>query len=295
MIYRFKYNFLIPNIKEVEDFIGEKGFFEFTILSKTQKENGLLIEGIISFSRENDLDDDKILTHIFNYFGTNEIKLITKEDMVESITNKIFYHGTTEESFKDSNNYIYLTTDLSHAVIHAKSKARDNNEKALVVKVNMDSLNHLDFLPDNDIDESNGYTTVIDSYTNIGSILVVGNISCDLFEKISFHSSSELECLAEDIHRDNDDILEGDILERINCVDFYELMELPISFLDLDEWGKDDDLINEYTELDINSMPPIIVHEFSLDNYSIVDGVHRLNACHKKGLKTIKAYVGKRS
>lgn len=51
-------------------------------------------------------------------------------------------------------------------------------------------------------------------------------------------------------------------------------MELPISSLDLD-----DDLVNEYKELDINSMPPIIVHEFSLNNYSIVDGVHRLTKC----------------
>lgn len=292
-MHRYKYNFLIPNITELDNLIGEKGFFEFTIISKTQRDNELLIEGVVSFSREKNLNDNEILSNVSNYIK-NDVKLIAKEDMVESITNKTFYHGTTEESFKEFNNYIYLTTDLSHAVIHSKNKARDYNEKALVVKVNIDSLNHLDFLPDNDIDESNGYSTVLESYNNIGSILVIGNISCDLFEKISFYSSNELECLAEDIHREYDDILEGDILERINCVDFYELMELPISSLDLDEWGKDDDLVNEYKELNINSMPPIIVHEFSLDNYSIVDGVHRLNACHKKGLKTIKAYVGRR-
>lgn len=293
-MYRYKYSILISDVTELDNLIGEKGFFEFSVLSKTQRYNGLLIEGVVSFSREKSLDDNEIISYIYNYTQNKEIQLIAKEDMVESINNKFFYHGTTEESFKGSNNYIYLTTDLSHAVIHSKSKARDNNEKALVVKVNIDSLNHLDFLPDNDIDKSNGYTTVIDSYNNIGSILVVGNIYCNLFEKISFYSSNELECLAEDIHRDYDDILEGDILERINSVDFYELMELPISSLDLDEWGKDDSLINEYKELDIKSMPPIIVHEFSLDNYSIVDGVHRLNACHKKGLKTIKAYVGRR-
>lgn len=292
-MHRYKYNFLIPNITELDNSIGEKGFFEFTIIYKTQRDNGLLIEGVVSFSREKNLDDNEILSNVSNYIK-NDVKLIAKEDMVESITNKTFYHGTTEESFKGSNSYIYLTTDLSHAVTHSKSKARDNNEKALVVKVNIGRLNYLDFLPDNDIDESNGYITVLESYNNIGSILVIGDISCDLFEKISFYSSNELECLAEDIHREYDDILEGDILERINCVDFYELMELPISSLDLDEWGKDDDLVNEYKELDINSMPPIIVHEFSLDNYSIVDGVHRLNACHKKGLKTIKAYVGRR-
>lgn len=293
-MHRYKYSILISDVTELDNLIGEEGFFEFSVLSKIQRDNGLLIEGVVSFSREKNLDDNEILSYISNYSQNKVVKLIAKEDMVESITNKTFYHGTTEESFKGSNNYIYLTTDLSHAVIHSKSKARDNNEKALVVKVNIDSLNHLDFLPDNDIDESNGYTTALDSYNNIGSILVVGNISCDLFEKISFHSSNQLECLAEDIHREYDDILEGDILERINCVDFYELMELPISSLDLDEWGKDDDLIDEYKELDINSMPPIIVHEFSLDNYSIVDGVHRLNACHKKGLKTIKTYVGRR-
>ena len=293
-MHRYKYSILISNITEIDNLIGEKGFFEFTILSKMQRDNGLLIEGVVSFSRDKNLDDNEIFSYMSNYIQNQKIKLISKEDMVESIANKIFYHGTTKESFKGSNNYIYLTSNLSHAVIHSKSKARENNEASLVVKVNIDNLNHFDFLPDNDIDESNGYTTVLESYNNIGSILVIGNISYDLFENISFHSSNELECLAENIHREYDDILEGDILERINCVDFYELMELPISLLDLDEWDKDDDLVNEYKKLDVNSMPPIIVHEFSLDNYSIVDGVHRLNACHKKGLKTIKAYVGRR-
>lgn len=107
--------------------------------------------------------------------------------------------------------------------------------------------------------------------------------------------SEELEALVEKIHRNKDDLYEdGDLLERINCVDQYELKTMEINLLNQNEWGFDDDLIEEYAKLPDETMPPIIVHEYSAGNYSIVDGIHRLNACIKKGYKTIKAYVGKR-
>ena len=61
-------------------------------------------------------------------------------------------------------------------------------------------------------------------------------------------------------------------------MDFYELQKIPISLLDLD----------------IETMSPIIVHEFGPEIFSIVNGMHRLNVCYKKGLKTISAYVGRR-
>lgn len=107
---------------------------------------------------------------------------------------------------------------------------------------------------------------------------------------------SELEAIVEKIHRNQSDLYDdGDLLERINCVDFYELMTIQIEDLDLNEWTVDEELVESYMSELIETMPPIIIHEYSPSNYSIVDGIHRLNVCHKLGLKTIKAYVGKRA
>jgi len=295
MMHRYKYSILISNITELDNLVGEKGVFEFSVLSKTQRDDDLLIEGVVSFSRENNLDDNEILSYIANYSQNKDLKLISKKDMVESITNKTFYHGTTKEVFQGSNSYIYLTNTISQAMYHAKDRSESFNETPLIVKIDIDSLNHCDFLPDNDIDESNGYTTVLESYNDIGTILVVGNISCELFEDIeAFPTADDLEYLISKIHRNPEDLEDGDIIERINECYSYELKEINISLLDLNEWDVDLDYVEDYKDLDVNTMPPIIIHEFSSGNYSIVDGIHRLNACHKKGLKKIKAYVGRR-
>lgn len=191
-MYRYQYNILLLDTTDINNKIGRKGFFEFNIISKKTTEEGLLIIGIVSYSREN-LEEHEVIDQISNYMKSN-IKLVSKEDMFDSINNKVFYHGTTkvfyhgttEESFKGLNNYIYLSLDLSHAISHAKYRAKENNEKALVVKININNLYHCDFLPDNDIDGSNGYLTVLESYNDIGTILVIGNISSDLFEKVLF-------------------------------------------------------------------------------------------------------------
>ena len=96
------------------------------------------------------------------------------------------------------------------------------------------------------------------------------------------------------IHSNKDDLSEGDLYDRVHSCDSYELIELPVKALDADEWGVYEDKVNEYLNLDPSQMPPIVVHKFSSDSYSIIDGIHRLNVMIRLKQKKIKAYVGKK-
>lgn len=292
MLFRFKYKIFIENYNKTHEYLGEKGQILFKIINQHEKDSGLELLGVFTYIKNIKLNEHEIFQEISNMMGL-KIKLIEKEDLFEYITYSTFYHGTTKVIFKGKNNYIYLTRFLNHAIYHAKNKALELNEKPLVVKVSLNKLTKFDFLPDNDIDESNGYLTFIESLNEIGSFIIIGDVDSNLFEEVSFYESNELEDLIEQIHRNKDDILEGDLLSRINSVDFYELVEIPLNELDLNEWDKDEDLIKEYLKKDIKTIPPIIVHKYQDKDYSIVDGIHRANVYHHKGMFYIKAFVGK--
>lgn len=208
----------------------------------------------------------------------SDIKWLYKIDLFHECENLILYHGTTKESFQGKNSYIYLTTSLSHAIFHANERALSENEKPLVLKLNLKQLHKFNLIPDNDIDNSWEYISFKDSLDEIGSLCVLGEITIDMFEIVNFENSDNIISLVESIHRDTEDFTEGDFFERIDAIAYYELVDFPIELLDLDEWGKDENLIDEYSE----------------QMYSIVDGVHRANALNKKGIKNIKAYLGKR-
>ena len=96
-----------------------------------------------------------------------------------------------------------------------------------------------------------------------------------------------------DIHREFQDIEEGDLPDRIYWFDDYQLTELPLSKINLDEFYVDEDLIEEYIEHikdSPNTMPPIVYDPIA---GSVIDGMHRANAYARLGRKSIPAYVGK--
>lgn len=107
-------------------------------------------------------------------------------------------------------------------------------------------------------------------------------------------TSDDLWEIVKTIHSNKDDLSEGDLYDRVHACDNYELIELPVKSLNPDEWGVFTDKVDEYLNLDPNQMPPIVVHKFGSDHYSIVDGIHRLNVMIRLKQKKIKAYVGKR-
>lgn len=145
---------------------------------------------------------------------------------------------------------------------------------------------------ESDVEENNEFYGEVETWDDDKLELFVEELE-HYFENITISSSDELCSKMELIHRNPDDLIKGDLLERINSVDYYSLESLDINLLDLNEWDVDEDLVEDYVSMNETNMPPVIVHKY-LDQYSIVDGIHRLNALSQKGYKSIKAYVGNR-
>ena len=296
MIYRFKYLFQSEKNKNISSKSNIKdNYFSFYINEVVEKDNCFNLEVFILNTSGHYKKEEEIIEKLKLLLNTSELKLLDKIDLFEECEDLVLYHGTTKESFKGKNSYIYLTTSLSHAMYHAKERSTSENENPLILKLNFKQLKNFDLIPDNDIDNSWGYISFKESLEDIGSLCVLGDITIDMFEIVNVENSEDVILLVESIHRNSDDFTEGDVFERIDAVSYYELVDFPIELLDLDEWGKDEDLIDEYSKLDFKEMPPIVVHKYSETMYSIVDGVHRANAINKKGIKTIKAYLGKRN
>lgn len=89
---------------------------------------------------------------------------------------------------------------------------------------------------------------------------------------------------------------EGDLDERLLRYDAYRLLDLDLSILDLNEWERDDDQIEEYIEqLALSEPPPLIVHlDDDPKGTSIVDGLHRANALVRAGRTHHQAWVQER-
>jgi len=89
---------------------------------------------------------------------------------------------------------------------------------------------------------------------------------------------------------EQDDFTEGDIAKRIEEFSKYQLRIVPIDKIDIYEFGLDEDVAKNYSEMynQTNKYPPIVLS----DTYRIIDGNHRTNALNDLGIKTIKAFVG---
>ena len=105
-----------------------------------------------------------------------------------------------------------------------------------------------------------------------------------------FATSSTITGLVYENHQRIEDFEDGDIVDRILAYSYYELREILISGLDLNEFDIDEDTVDGYVE-DGDDVAPIV---FGSDDGSIIDGNHRANAASVRGKSTILGYVGHR-
>ena len=88
----------------------------------------------------------------------------------------------------------------------------------------------------------------------------------------------------------NHDFIDGDLGERIEKYDKYQLVEVDIDKLNIDEYYRFDDLVDNYIEeyKKRGSYPPPVV----TNKYKLIDGNHRSNALNKLGITKIKVFKG---
>ena len=100
------------------------------------------------------------------------------------------------------------------------------------------------------------------------------------------------------LHRNDEDFYEGDLEQRIYQFSKYKLMEVKISKINIDEYDLDKDYMRDYMIEYKNTQdyPPIVLDgdtQWSWgNNYTIIDGTHRVNDLHRLKIDTIKAWVG---
>ena len=102
---------------------------------------------------------------------------------------------------------------------------------------------------------------------------------------------SQIHSMVYDIHGKSEDWEEGDLYERLHEYEKYELKDIDINSIDLDEWSLDEDYVEGVAEKlkdDNFQYDPIVISHHN----SIIDGLHRANALKKLGFDKIKAYVG---
>lgn len=104
-------------------------------------------------------------------------------------------------------------------------------------------------------------------------------------------SSYEVVQLCERIHYRLEDFKEGDIAERIEEYEFYRLEDVLVKDLEEPCYYVDKDLVEEYKELEISEMPPIVLGYYDDDSYLTIDGGHRTTVVQELGVKKIKAFV----
>jgi hypothetical protein len=88
----------------------------------------------------------------------------------------------------------------------------------------------------------------------------------------------------------NHDFVEGDLGDRIERYNRYELVEIDINKLNINDYYLFDELVEEYIEeykKRGSYPPPVITHD-----YTLIDGNHRSNALVKQGLNKIKVFKG---
>lgn len=104
-------------------------------------------------------------------------------------------------------------------------------------------------------------------------------------------SEPDLYVWVEKNHHTHDDFIDGDIAQRLEQFEYYDLAEININTLDSDEFDWDEDVAQEYAELPTD-IPPIIYDPVI---NSIIDGTHRLNAAIMRGDEKVLAYIGDKS
>ncbi|EGR3230064.1 hypothetical protein ACXHQ0_19380 [Vibrio antiquarius] len=107
-----------------------------------------------------------------------------------NITDLKLFHGTTSDNWNPNCNmgYLYVTTHIEHAKYHAKDRVESEMSEGIasdmvLIMLNNECLSEFKLLPDNDVDESNGYETWQESLKEIGTLILVGDT-----RKLKYHS-----------------------------------------------------------------------------------------------------------
>lgn len=99
--------------------------------------------------------------------------------------------------------------------------------------------------------------------------------------------------LTKSLHYEQDDFSEGNIGERIEEFLSYELKEIPLSEIEAPWTYIDDERIEDYEEMDENTVPPIVLGFYEDGSYMTIDGGHRVTVALKRKQASIKAFVGR--
>lgn len=94
------------------------------------------------------------------------------------------------------------------------------------------------------------------------------------------------------IHSNPQDFEEGDLLDRVASFGTYQKSLLDLDTVDLDEFALCDVTIEEYRLLYVASAgqgPELI---YDPVNGSMIDGLHRANACRRAGFRYHEAFIG---
>jgi len=95
-----------------------------------------------------------------------------------------------------------------------------------------------------------------------------------------------------DIHHTDDDFIDGDLGERIEKYNSYQLVKINLeNDIDLEEWFIDDFLVDKYMD-EIRESPETTPMCLIDSDFSIIDGTHRLNAFYNLSFKNIFVYKG---
>lgn len=105
-------------------------------------------------------------------------------------------------------------------------------------------------------------------------------------------SSYEVYKLMESLHHDVNDIEEGSLQELIEEYDYYTLEYINLNEIEQVHTYTDEDYIEDYLQMNIKTMPPIVLGFYDDGSYRYIDGGHRIETARKKGLSKIASYVG---
>jgi hypothetical protein len=101
----------------------------------------------------------------------------------------------------------------------------------------------------------------------------------------------EVYAFIQSIHHEEEDFSDGDIGERIEAYESYEVKEVPLSEIEKPWTYIDEDMVDDYLGKAMETVPPILLGYYSDGTYQTIDGGHRVTVALKRNQTTIKAFV----
>ena len=87
-------------------------------------------------------------------------------------------------------------------------------------------------------------------------------------------SNADVYSFIQNIHNNEEDFIDGDLGKRIDLYNEFICKKIPFSKLVYDFFSYDEDIVDEYAELETET-PPLFVSEYLNGNYFVEDGTHR--------------------